>query len=452
MKQKFLIILFTSLQSLLFAQPVVIDKIVGQVDENIILKSDIETVFLQDKQQNNGVLPADYRCSLLQQFIAQKLLIVQAAKDSIIVTDDQVEYELDRRIRYFVSLFGSTERMEEYYGKTVLEMKEEFRGDIRSQLLAQTMQETLFGEVSISPSEVKEFFSKIPKDSLPYYNAEVEVAQIVIIPEPTAEQKAYAKEKTEDLRKRVINGENFESIAEIYTDDRDEEGNARIELGCVGRGQFVPEFEAAAFKLAPGEISEVVQTQFGYHLIKLISRQGNTICLKHMLIMPKTTATNMNIATKKLDSIRSEITAGKINFYNAASKYSMDEYSKLTGGNIENPNTGEAYFEINQLEPEMYYLIEKMSPGEISKVTQYTTQDGKKAVRIVLLKSQSQPHIASIETDYNRMQQAALQEKKFRLMDEWLREKVKSVYLKIDPVYSDCENLNELVNIANNAK
>lgn len=452
MKSKIFVVLVVCLQTLLHAQPIVVDKIIGQVDENIILKSDVETVYMQDLQQNKGSLPPDYRCTLLQQYIAQKLLIVQAAKDSVIVSDNDVEYELERRIRYFETMFGSRERMEEYYGKSVQEMKEEFRDDIRSQLLAQTMQDQLFGDISISPSEVKEFFKKIPADSLPYFNAEVELSQIVMIPEPTAEQKSYAREKTEDLRKRIANGESFESIAEIYTDDRDELGNARIDLGCVGRGEFVPEFEAAAFKLTPGQVSDVVQTQFGYHIIKLISRQGDNICLKHMLIMPKTTSTNITIATKKLDSIRSEIIAGKTTFYDAASKYSMDELTKYSGGSVENPNTGNTFFEMNQLEPDMYYLIEKMAPGEISAVNSFTTQEGKKAVRIVILKSESQPHIASIETDYDRMQQAALQEKKFRLMDEWLKEKIKTVYLKIDPVYSACENLQELVQIANNTK
>lgn len=436
----------------LYAQPLIADKIVAQVDENIILKSDIETVYQQDLQQSKGNLPADYRCSLLQQFISQKLLLVQAAKDSVTVTDDQVEYELDRRIRYFVSLFGSQERMEEYYGKTVPEMKEEFREDIKRQILAQTMQENLFGNVSISPSEVKEFFKKIPPDSLPYFNAEVELAQIVLIPQPNAEQKAYARGKAEELRTRIMQGESFESIADIYTDDRDEQGNARVELGCVGRGEFVPEFEAAAFKLQPGEVSEVVQTQFGYHLIKLISRQGNTICLKHLLIMPKTTTSNLATATKKLDSIRAEIVSGKLNFYDAATKFSADEATKYTGGALQNPNTGDTYFEISQLDPEMYYLIEKMTVGEISKVTQYTTQDGKKALRIVILKSQTKPHKASLETDYDRMQAAALQEKKYRMMDIWLREKIKTVYLKIDPSYAACNSLNELVNLANHGK
>ncbi|MBC8048387.1 MAG: peptidylprolyl isomerase [Fimbriimonadaceae bacterium] len=450
MKKNIFFIACICISFLTTAQPQIADKIIAQVDENIILKSDVESVYQQDLQQNKGNLPADYRCSVLQQFIAQKLLLVQAAKDSIIVGDDQVEYELDRRIRYFESMFGSREKMEDFYGKTVQEMKEEFRDDIKKQLLAQQMQSTLFGDVTISPSEVKEFFNKIPKDSLPYYNAEVEVAQIVLVPEPTADQKAYAKEKIEDIRKRIMDGEDFDKLGDIYTNDRDEADNARIDLGCVTRGSYVPEFEAAAFKLKQGEISEVVQTQFGYHLIKLVSRQGDNICLKHILIVPPVTNTNMQIVTKKLDSIRTEILAKKITFYNAATKFSMDSYTNLTGGDMQNPQSAETYFEINELEPEVYYAIEKLAPGEITQIMPYTTYDGKKALRIILLKTQTKPHIASLDTDYNRMQQAALTEKKFRLMDEWLQEKVKTVYLKIDPAYSGCENIDQLINAANN--
>lgn len=453
MKQKLFIFLCALLPSILFAQPQLADKIVAQIDDNIILKSDIESIYQQDLQQSKTGLPEDHRCDILEQFIAQKLLLVQAAKDSVIIGDDQVEYELDSRIRYFVSLFGSTEKMEDFYGKTVGEMKEEFRDDIRKQLLAQEMRRKLFGDVTISPSEVREFFKKIPVDSLPYYNAEVEIAQIVIIPEPTEEQKEYAREKIEDLRKRIQNGESFESLANLYSQDpyniKEQNGG---DLGCVTRGTYFPEFEAAAFKLKQGEVSEVVQTPFGYHLIKLVSRQGDNICLRHLLIAPPVTNTNLQIATKKIDSIRNEIVNGKLSFYNAATKFSQDASSNLTGGDMVNPQTGTTYFEINQLDPDVYYSIEKLSPGSVTQIMNYTTPDGKKAVRIIMLKSQSAPHVASLDTDYDRMQQAALEEKKFRLQDQWLAGKVKSVYLKIDPTYFGCSNIDELRASANAAR
>ena len=261
------------LATVAWAQPKTIDKIVAQVGENIILQSEIETIYYQEA--SNGTVSADLRCLIMEQLITQKLLLIQAQKDSVEVTDEQVEYELERRLRYYESLFGSKEKMEEFYGKTFQEMKEEFREDIRDILLSDRMKGQIAGDITISPSEVRAFFNKIPTDSLPYFDAEVEYAQIAIVPQPTAEQKAYAREKAEGIRQRILDGDDFELLASIYSEDP---GSKEIggDLGCQTRGTFVTEFDAAAFKLQPGEISEVVATQFGYHIIRLESRQGNT--------------------------------------------------------------------------------------------------------------------------------------------------------------------------------
>lgn len=433
----------------LFAQPKIADKIVAQVGANIILKSDIEAVYQQDLQQsvqNGGSLSEEYRCTLMQQFISQKLLLIQAEKDSVVITDEQVEYELDRRIRYFETMFGTREKMEDFYGKTVQEMKEEFRGDIRDQLLVDEMRRNLFGDISISPSEVRAFYNSIPKDSLPYFNAEVEISQIVLIPQPSQEQKDYAKEKIQELLDRIKNGDDFSLLANSYSNDPGSNQNGG-DLGCVTRGTFVPEFDAVAFKLKPGEVSDIVQTQFGYHIIKLISRQGDNVCLKHILIAPPVTTSSVTKANQKLDSIRTQIVSGKLTFYNAAVQYSMDQYTSMNGGDIKNQKSGDTYFEINDLEPEVYYAIEKLKPGEVTQVMPYTTLDGKKAVRILLLKTQSSPHIASLEDDYYRMQQAAMNKKREDQMNKWMEEKIKTIYVKIDPSYLPCDNLTELISM-----
>jgi peptidyl-prolyl cis-trans isomerase SurA len=425
------------------AQVQTIDKIVAQVGSKIVLQSEIESIYYQEAA--NGAVPEDLRCIIMQELITQKLLLIQAEKDSIEVTEDQVEYELERRLRYYESLFGSREKMEEFYGKSYQEMKEEFRGDIKDILLSDRMKATISGDITVSPSEVKAFFNEIPKDSLPYFDAEVEVAQISIIPSATAEQKAFAKQKAEEIRQRILDGDDFNLLASIYSEDPSTKENGGY-LDCKPRGTYVTEFEAAAFKLKPGEISEVVATQFGYHIIKMDSRQGDKICLRHILIAPPVTNTNVTIATKKLDSIRTQIIAGNITFREAAMKFSEDESSKLVGGDMVNPQTGSSLFAIDEMEPELYYAIEKLKPGEVSPISQYTTWDGKRGLRIVQLKSQSAPHIANLEDDYYRMQAAAQNYKQNEILQEWVAEKVKYAYLKIDPSYDACPEVQALIN------
>ncbi|HAE14564.1 MAG TPA: peptidylprolyl isomerase [Bacteroidetes bacterium] len=419
-----------------------IDRIVGQVGDKIILQSEVESIYYQEA--SNGEVADDLRCYILQELVTQKLLLIQAEKDSVVVTDEQVEYELERRLRYYESLFGSRDKMEEFYGKTFQEMKEEFREDIRNILLSDQMKSNIAGDMTVSPSEVKDFFNNIPKDSLPYFDAEVEVAQLTIKPKPTAEQKAYAKQKAEEIHQRLVDGDSFDLLASLYSEDpgSKEDGGS---LGCQTRGTFVPEFEAAAFKLQPDEISNVVATQFGYHIIKMDSRQGDKVCLRHILITPPVTNTNVTIATKKLDSIRTQIMAGNISFRDAAAKFSDDEYSKLVGGDMTNPQTGSSLFAIDEMDPELYYAIEKLKPGEVSAIVQFTDYDGSRGLRIVQLKSQSAPHVANLEDDYYRLQAAALNNKQQEALNEWVDQKIKSVYLRVDPIYDGCENMQELI-------
>lgn len=441
MKQLYILLLIAIGTASVNAQPV-IDKIVAQVGDKIILKSEVES-FYQDELQK-GDVPDDYRCRILQELITQKLMLIQAAKDSIEVTDDEVNSNIDNRIRYFISMFGSQEKMEEFYGKSVEEIKEEFRDDVRNLLLIQKMQDKIFGEMSVSPSEVKAFYNSIPSDSLPYINAEVEYAQIVLIPKANAEQKQIAKDKAEDIRKRLLNGEDFCLLASIYSQDPSNKDNCG-DLGCQTRETYVTDFSAAAFKLKPGEISEVVETEFGYHIIKMESRQGDKACLKHILIIPPVTNLNYVAANKKLDSIRAEIASGKITFCDAAKKYSDDEETNRTCGVVMNPQTGEPSFEIAQLAPDDYYSIENLKPGDMSAVLTYTTADKKKAARLVMLNEQTEPHVINLKDDYAKLQSATLNNKQQQVMSDWLTEKAKKEYIQIDDSYSDCDYLKALI-------
>lgn len=425
------------------AQPVV-DKIVAQVGDKIILMSEVESYYFDALQR--GDVPEDYRCLILQELISQKLMLIQAQKDSVEVTDDEVESNIDNRIRYFESMFGSQEKMEEFYGKSVQEIKEEFREEVKNMLLVDKMRGTIFGVMSVSPNEVKEFYNTIPADSLPFINAEVEYSQIVMVPKANAEQKQIAKDKAEDILKRIRGGEDFCKLASIYSGDGSKDNCG--DLGCQTRETFVTEFSAAAFRLQPGEISEVVETQFGYHIIKMESRQGDKTCLKHILIMPPVTNINLVSTTKKMDSVRADIVAGKLSFCDAAKKYSDDESTNKTCGIVINQQTGGSTFEISELAPDDYYSIENLEPGEVSAVLPYTTYDGKKALRIIMLNDQTEPHQMNLKDDYARLQQYALNQKEQKAMADWIKQKAEREYIRIDENYSGCKTIYELIDTA----
>ncbi|HNE46074.1 MAG TPA: peptidylprolyl isomerase [Chitinophagales bacterium] len=438
--KKIVIVIAMLLPIAAFAQPVV-DKIVAQVGDKIVLMSEVESYYYDALQQ--GEVPDDYRCAILQELITQKLMLIQAEKDSIVVTDDEVSSNIDNRIRYFIQMFGSEEKMEEFYGKSVQEIKEEFREDVKNMLLIDRMRESIVGGMSVSPTEVKEFYNSIPKDSLPFVNAQIEYSHIVMVPKANAEQKQIAKEKADGILKRIKNGEDFCKLASLYSGDgsKDNCGN----LGCATRDTYVTEFSAAAFRLQPGEISDVVETQFGYHIIRMDSRQGDKACLSHILIMPPVTNLNFVAANKKLDSLRAQIMAKNITFCDAAKKYSDDEQSSKSCGVVINPQTGSGTFEISELSPDDYYSIENLKPGEVSQVLPYTTADGKKAVRIIMLNDQTEPHQLNLKDDYAKLQTFTLNIKQNKEMESWIRTKAEREYIRIDNIYSGCSSLNELM-------
>jgi peptidyl-prolyl cis-trans isomerase SurA len=398
--------------------PLLVDKVVAQVGDRIVLKSDIEFQYLQFLEE--GIPPEDVRCDLLDQMIAQRLLILQAEEDSVIISDDEVELELNRRFDYFISLLGSQEKLEEFYGKPIVQLKDDFREDIANQLLAQRMQGQISGDLRISPAEVRDFYRRIPKDSLPYFDAEVEIAHLALIPTPTRDQKEYARDKAQGLLERVQGGESIEFLAPIYSDDPGSKEQGGY-LGCLARGETVPEFEAAAFRLKNGDISEVVESQFGFHIIEMIERKGESACLRHILISPRVTSTNLAIASSRLDSIKREIEANLMTFEEAV-----------------NPVDGSTFFAVDELDRETYFAIEPLAVGDISSPQPWKTPAGKDAYRLILLRSESEPHVADLDKDYSKIQAAALQEKRLRIMEEWLAKRLEKTYLRIDPVFAGC--------------
>jgi peptidyl-prolyl cis-trans isomerase SurA len=420
--------------------PILADGIIGIVGDKIILKSEIEQEFFQMSNQPGAKLDSNVRCQILDQMLTSKLLIKQAEADSIKISEDEVEGQLDRRVRYFSQMVGGQEKLEEFYGKTISELKDDFRHNIRDQLLASKMQEKITKDATISPSEVKLYFTSIAKDSLPYFETELEVGQIVVFPKINEYQKQYSYDKLLDIKKRIEKGESFETLAILYSQDP---GSAQKggDLGFFGRGEMVSEFEATAYKLKPGELSGIIKTKYGYHLLKLDERRGERVHARHILIKPPVSNSELEKSRKLLDSVRTLIVEKKIEFPEAVKKISDDEETRVNGGMFQNPQAGNNSFFPEQLPPEVYFQIEKLNPGDYTSVIPYTAQDGKQGYRMLYLASKSKPHQCNMNDDYGKIQQAALTKKKSEQMKLWFKKARSRYYISIDPSFSNCENL-----------
>ena len=445
-----LILLFAATALSAKAQPETIDGVVAVVGTRTVLLSDVETQALQYGENTDR---RAVRCQVLEGLLTQKLLVTQAVLDSIEVTDDEIENELDRRVRYFSNMAGGMQKLEEYYGKSIIEIKEEFRGDIREQLLAQRAQSAITADIKITPAEVRAYFNTIPADSLPYYNAEVEVGEIVINPVVSPEVKALSLETMNDIRRRVLAGEDFSKLAALYSEDpgsRDAGG----ELGFTNRGELDPAFEAAAFSLKqPGDVSEVIESTFGYHVLQLIERRGERINVRHVLVIPKTTSFDLARAKAKADSVYQLVTTGKLTFEQAAQRYSQDDNTKNNGGMLINPQSNTSYFDVEMLgqyEPQVALDVQKMDVGGVSEPTVFKTPDGKTRYRILYLKSRTKAHRANLKDDYDRMQTLAQQHKQDRAFEDWLRDKRNKNYVRINGDYADCASLKNWINATSN--
>lgn len=419
------------------AQEKVVDRIVAVVGPNMVLESEIEAQYLQAKMQGNIEGSArTVKCQILENMVLEDILLNQAELDSVQVTDSEVEQSLDQRLRYFISQFGSQEKLEEYYGKSTIEIKEEFRDMVKNNLLVQQVQTNITKNVFVTPSDVKEFYRNIPADSIPLINAKVEMKQIIKIPPVSMEQKVMIKEELRDLRRRVIGGENFATLAILYSEDPGSAAKGG-EIGFFGRGELYPEYEAAAFKLKEGEISEIVETKAGFHITQLMERKGDYINTRHILLMTKPSPIDLENARIKLDSILVQIRSGEITFDDAAMKYS-DDPGKSGGGFILNPYTGATWFEMDQLEPQVSFIINKLNVGEISSAMPTTTEDGKEAFRLVKLQSRIEPHRANLNDDYSFIQELALQQKKQDKLVEWVNKNADNTYIMVIDDYKNC--------------
>lgn len=421
-------------------EPVVVEGIVGVVGKNIILKSDWDVQIQNVKQQNlaSGFDGNTSDCQVLEDMLFEKLLIHQAEIDSVEVGEDEIESTMDRRIGMLTQQIGSQRKLEEYYKKSIIEIKEEMRTLVRDQLTAQRMQGMITEDVEITPSEVRQFYKKIPEDSLPLINTEVVMQQIVRYPKVTPEAELAAVQKLNEFRERVSNGSSFSTLAILYSEDPGSAKNGGEYKG-IQRGQFVKEFEAVAFNLQTGEVSEPFKTQYGYHIVQLIQKRGEELDVRHILIKPKISDADLNAARSTLDSLKAQILKGTISFDDAAFKLSEDEDTRFNNGLLINQQTGDSKWDISQVDRSLFYAIEDLNPGEMSAPVLWRKQDGKEGFRLVLMVEKTEPHRANLKDDYSRIQMMATFEKRQKVVQEWVAEKVKETAVRISKEIVECE-------------
>lgn len=430
------------------AQSTQIDKVVAVVGDNIILHSEIEAQFQQMAAQSQETLDPDTRCTIFDNLLLDRLFLAQAMLDSVTTSPEEVDAELDRRIKYFISVFGSKEKLEEYYGKSIIELKDDFKGDIEKQLLSDKMKGKAFAGLKVSPAEVKDFFEKIPKDSIPYFNAELELGEIVMIPKVSETEKELARKKITEIRNDIAQGADFSVKAIQYSEDPGsylDGGN----LGTIERGELVPEFEAVAYKLKEGELSDVVETPFGYHLIMVDEKRGDKLKVRHILVKPKITRTDLSLVRDRMDSILHQLRADSLSWREAVSQYSDDEPSKSIGGMMTNPKTGTTFFEKADIDGTLIFSLDRMKVGEYSEVLPHTVQDRtgeqKQGYRIIWLKSETKPHVASLDQDYSKIQAAAKAQKQQVALENWMKLHRSKNYIRIDDSMKHCPQVSKWI-------
>jgi peptidyl-prolyl cis-trans isomerase SurA len=438
--KKILLLLFVAFTIHASAQQYTMDKIVGIVGDEAILLSDIEQQAALAQKQN-GTLPENAKCMILDQLLVQNILVVRAELDSLELPEGQVDEQLDARIRQILNYMNDDQQQfRDYYGKSPEEVKEDFREDLENQLLAQRMQQEVMSSVKVTPSEVVAFFNLIPQSELPYFNSEVEIGMIEMTPKANAVSKKNTFDQLNQIRTEIVSGKL--DFAKAAKDNSEDPGSGRNggDLGWATRGKFVPEFEAVAYNLQIDEISEVFETDFGYHILQLLGRRGNLIHTRHILLKPKVEEKDNEATIRTLDSLKTLIVADSISFeYTVIRHTDENAPTKTTGGLLLNPQSADPIFEVGDLPPEVYFAIDTMQIGQLSAPIKFENiQTGEVVYKVIKLISRTEPHVANLQDDYYKIQNAALERKKAEHMETWVKSQVGEIFIKIDKDYSNC--------------
>lgn len=414
----------------------IIDEIVAVVGDKRILYSDVEQNYQQLLAQGEKV-DENSKCSILENLLIQKLLLNQSEIDSIEVTDSQIEGELDNRMQYFINAMGSEEKLEEYFKKSVLEIKEDLRDEIRQLLLTNSMRSKITEGLTVTPSEVRNYYKSLPSDSLPYINAEVEYNQILIHPRSNEQAIIEVREKMLSIRERIMKGESFATLAVIYSEDP---GSAVKggDIGWLAKAELDPEYAKAAFALKKGAISKIVESSFGFHLIQCLERTEDRIHTRHILLRPKMSIQERQDAIVRLDSIVRLVRLDSLKFDLAAMKYSEDEDTRVNGGQTVNRYKGGTRWGMDEFQPAEYNIINNLKIGEISDPYESIDSKGKPAYKVIWLKSRTNPHVGNLKEDYNLFKAKTLQKKQNETVNKWVEDKIKATYIRISEKFRTC--------------
>lgn len=416
-----------------------VDGVVAVVGQTIIKNSDIEQAYAQVRLRQGIEGAQQERCKLLESMLISKLLVHKGIVDSVEVSDDDVEEQVDRYLKMAVQQAGGKERLRDVFHYSYDELHDQYFDVLHDRILSQKVEMQLTANVKITPAEVVEFFNSYDTDSLPEIVEQYEVSEIVVQPTITEAERDRVRGELAELRERILNGDRFSMLAKLYSEDPGSASKGG-ELGFFGRGQMVSEFEAAAFALKPGEVSPIIETQFGFHILQLIERRGNTVNVRHILMQPKTSSDDLLRARILLDSLAQEIRQGHISFEDAAKKYS-DGVSKNQGGAVTNPMMGNSRFDketFNRIYPGIGIVA--MDEGEVSNATAFTTDEGKNAYCLIKLTQKIPAHIANLTDDYDRIYNAALESAKTDKIVDWCNRMVRTTYIRISDEYKDCPN------------
>ena len=431
---------------------VLADKIVATVGDKFILRSDIDNSIADYKRQAQGqegvTIPSV--CQIMEGQLIRKALVLQAEKDSIIVTEDEIQNAIDSRIRQFLQQFGSKEVLEEVAGRSIFQLKDDFKILIKEQKLADEMQQKIVDKVKITPTEVRAFYNQIPTDSLPLYESEVQVLELVMHPKANRDIEEYVIQQLMDYRRQIEAGINkFDQLVKLYSEDPSSKENlGQFSLNRNERN-FDPAFMAGSFRLKEGQISAPIKSKFGYHLIQLISRTGDDAVVKHILRIPPIAADEINETKTFLDSIRKDIIANKYSFGEAVNKHSDDEGSKFTGGAVSGRD-GSTYVNYDMLpDKDMVVLLKSMKPGDVSVPQVYVDDRGRKTVRLIYFRDRTEPHKENLKEDYNRIAARALEVKKAKMLEAWFNEHITNYYVNIDEDYQSCSEIKEWTKVSN---
>ena len=432
--KRFFLIIITTCSMIINAQE--IDKIIAIIGDEIVLRSEVENQYLQYISQ--GVTSnEELRCEILEDLMTQKLLIFSCKQDSISVTKEEIEQEVETRVNYYVDQIGSIEKVEQYFEKDIYQIKKVLSELVEDQFLIQRMQSSITKDVKITPFDVNEYYEKIDKSELPFIEDRYKLSQIIVKPKMSEDQINKLTDRLNAFRKRVLNGEDFKVLAALYSDDPGSANNGG-EIGFVSRGTFVPEFEKVAFRLKKGEVSEIVKTNFGYHIIQLIERRGDQVNVRHILLKSKYSSTSLQNARLRIDSIYNKIKNNEISFSQAIKSYSDDD-TKNNNGLLINPSNGSSTYTIAELGSSIKYLIEGLNEDDFTKPVKVESNEGS-IYRILNVVEKISSHTANLDLDYDFFQTQALNFKKQEKLDEWIEKRIKNTYVELKEIDKNCKS------------